>query len=128
MVEGAPFTYQEGAGVSLGATSPLTVGIHALGYLVGFRGAAMPLFALLAGVGALAWAGWSALTLGRRLTPAVPWLPPALLLTSGPVIWASLSGMDFAFFLCESHDHLTGNINFQDNLLHALLSADELGR
>ena len=36
--------------------------------------------------------------------------------------------MDFAFFLCESHDRLTGNINFQDNLLHALLSADELGR
>ena len=33
--------------------------------------------------------------------------------------------MRFAFFLCESHDRLTGNINFQDNLLHALLSADE---
>lgn len=36
--------------------------------------------------------------------------------------------MNFAFFLCESHDALTGNINFQDNLLHALLSADELSR
>lgn len=30
-----------------------------------------------------------------------------------------------AFFLCEGHDQLTGNINFQDNLLHALLSADD---
>jgi len=29
-----------------------------------------------------------------------------------------------AFFLCENHDHLTGNINFQDNLLHTLLSLD----
>ena len=32
--------------------------------------------------------------------------------------------IDFAFFLCESHNALTGNINFQDNLLHALLSVD----
>lgn len=33
-----------------------------------------------------------------------------------------------AFFLCERHDALTGNINFQDNLLHVLLSADDPGR
>ena len=33
-----------------------------------------------------------------------------------------------AFFLCESHDRLTGNIRSQDNLLHAPLSADESGR
>ncbi len=32
--------------------------------------------------------------------------------------------LDYAFFLCEGHDALTGNINFQDNLLHAILSAD----
>ena len=31
----------------------------------------------------------------------------------------------YSFFLCESHDRLTGNISFQDNLLNALLSADE---
>ncbi|MEK6806754.1 MAG: hypothetical protein AABY95_08915 [Pseudomonadota bacterium] len=29
-----------------------------------------------------------------------------------------------AFFLCERHERLTGNISFQDNLLHALLSRD----
>ncbi len=28
----------------------------------------------------------------------------------------------FSFFLCEDHDQLTNNINFQDNLLNALLS------
>jgi hypothetical protein len=28
----------------------------------------------------------------------------------------------FSFFLCEDHDQLTSNINFQDNLLNALLS------
>ncbi|MEM9057406.1 MAG: hypothetical protein AAGD86_08010, partial [Pseudomonadota bacterium] len=32
--------------------------------------------------------------------------------------------VDYAIFLCERHDALTGNVNFQDNLLHALLSAD----
>ncbi len=30
----------------------------------------------------------------------------------------------YSFFLCESHDRLTGNINFQDNLLNVLLSRD----
>lgn len=29
-----------------------------------------------------------------------------------------------AFFLCERHEKLTGNVSFQDNLLHALLSKD----
>ncbi len=30
--------------------------------------------------------------------------------------------LDYSFFICESHDQLTGNITFQDNLLHVLLS------
>lgn len=29
-----------------------------------------------------------------------------------------------SFFLCESHESLTGNLNFQDNLLNTLLSRD----
>ena len=29
-----------------------------------------------------------------------------------------------AFFLCEEHSMLTGNINFQDNLLNVLLSSE----
>jgi hypothetical protein len=29
-----------------------------------------------------------------------------------------------AFFLCVQHDAMTGNLTFQDNLLHALLSRD----
>jgi pimeloyl-ACP methyl ester carboxylesterase len=32
--------------------------------------------------------------------------------------------LDYSLFLCERHDALTGNITFQDNLLHALLSQD----
>ncbi len=30
----------------------------------------------------------------------------------------------YAFFLCENHEHLTGNINFQDNLLNILLTRE----
>lgn len=32
--------------------------------------------------------------------------------------------LDYAFFLCEPHTALTGNIHFRDNLLHVLLSQD----
>lgn len=32
--------------------------------------------------------------------------------------------VDYPVFLCEKHGQLTGNIDFQNNLLHALLSAD----
>lgn len=32
--------------------------------------------------------------------------------------------IDYPIFLCERHDQLTGNIDFQNNLLHALLSVD----
>lgn len=30
--------------------------------------------------------------------------------------------LDYSMFICEAHDQLTGNITFQDNLLHVLLS------
>ena len=32
--------------------------------------------------------------------------------------------LDHTIFLCEKHNSLTGNVNFQDNLLHELLSRD----
>lgn len=39
----------------------------------------------------------------------------------------SYFSMKYSMFLCEKHGQLTGNINFQDNLMHVLLSADEAG-
>lgn len=42
-----------------------------------------------------------------------------------PTVQGSRGGsfpIAFSFFLCEDHDQLTNNINFQDNLLNALLS------
>ena len=37
--------------------------------------------------------------------------------------WVSFP-LDHPIFLCESHTALTGNITFQDALLHTLLSLD----
>jgi hypothetical protein len=36
----------------------------------------------------------------------------------------SFPPLDHAIFLCEKHNSLTGNVNFQDNLLNELLSRD----
>ena len=33
--------------------------------------------------------------------------------------------LKYPIFLCEKHTQLTGNISFQDNLMHVLLSRDE---
>ena len=33
--------------------------------------------------------------------------------------------LHYPLFLCERHTQLTGNINFQDNLLHAILTVDD---
>jgi hypothetical protein len=99
VVAGAPFTYQDGGELTGGATSLLTVWVDALGYAVGFRGGAMAVFALLLGTACLAWSVGSARAIGRRLTPDVPWLFPALLLLSGPLVWGFLSGMDLPLFV-----------------------------
>jgi hypothetical protein len=37
--------------------------------------------------------------------------------------WVSFP-LDYPIFLCESHYNLTGNVTFQDSLLHTLLSLD----
>ncbi len=34
--------------------------------------------------------------------------------------------LKYSMFLCEDHTKLTGNINFQDNLMHVLLSEDRI--
>ncbi len=95
---GSPFTYQAGGGPSAGATGLLTVWVDTLGYLAGFRGPAMALFAVLSGGAAFAWAAVSAHAIGRRIAPRAPWIAPALILTSGPLLWGFLSGMDLPLF------------------------------
>jgi hypothetical protein len=99
VAQGAPFTYQAGEGVSGGATSLLTVLVDGVGYLIGFRGAIMSIFALLLGTACFAWAAHSSYVLGRRLAPRVPWVAPGLLLATGPLGWGFMSGMDLPLYV-----------------------------
>jgi hypothetical protein len=46
----------------------------------------------------------------------------ALLVARYYLCYGELETFDFPFFLCESHETLTSNVNFQDNLWHTLLS------
>lgn len=102
LAHGGFLSYQPGTPPDGGATSLLTVAVDALGFLAGFRGAAMSVFALLSGSALLAWAGFSARDLGRRLCPTVSWLPVALLFLAGPVIWGMMSGMDLPLVVALS--------------------------
>lgn len=54
----------------------------------------------------------SSLLARQTLDPSVPRHP------------YSFFPLDYAMFLCEEHQNLTGNISFQDNLLQVLLSRD----
>ncbi|NNF06909.1 MAG: hypothetical protein HKN21_09120 [Candidatus Eisenbacteria bacterium] len=102
LANGSPFSYQAGDPTTTGATSLLTVFIDALGYLVGFRGEAMIVFALILGIVCFAWSLASAHRLGERLCPQVPWGPPLLLFFTGPLLWAAYSGMDLPLFMALS--------------------------
>jgi hypothetical protein len=43
---------------------------------------------------------------------------------TAPQLEQSFLPIAYYFFLCEQHDQLTGNANFQDNLLNVLLTRD----
>jgi pimeloyl-ACP methyl ester carboxylesterase len=43
---------------------------------------------------------------------------------TAPQLEQSFLPIAYYFFLCEEHDQLTGNVNFQDNLLNVLLTRD----
>ncbi len=47
--------------------------------------------------------------------------------SSGHEIWSTdvFFPLAYAFFLCVDHEHLPGNISFQDNLLNVLLEREQ---
>ncbi len=99
LAAGGFLSFQPGDAATAGVTSLLTLFVDAIGYLIGFRGAAMSIFALLVGAGSMAWSASSAWRIGRRIAPGNAWLAPALLVTSGPLGWGFMSGMDLPLFL-----------------------------
>lgn len=98
LAQGHPFEWIPGQGYSSGETSPLYAVVLAAGWLVGFRGRALGLWAAIVAVASVA----SLLGAVRRLVrPCPAWLAWALALlplSLGVVDWALFSGMEVALF------------------------------
>jgi hypothetical protein len=96
---GYPFQWSEGNGYSSGNTSLLYPFVLALGYLVGFRGLAIMVFAAL--VACVSTFGFL-LASGKMLDPLGRWakylVPPAVV-SLGALDWTLFSGMENAFHL-----------------------------
>ncbi|HEU4535712.1 MAG TPA: hypothetical protein VFS00_16405, partial [Polyangiaceae bacterium] len=96
---GQPFAWTEGSGYSSGNTSLSYPFALALGYLAGFRGERLMLWAaLLAASSTLAYL-WSSARLFARLPWPAPFALPVALLSVGALGWSLWSGMEVAFFL-----------------------------
>ncbi|MDB4935999.1 MAG: hypothetical protein JWP87_2971 [Labilithrix sp.] len=98
LAQGHPFEWLPGNGYSSGETSPLYAVVLAIGYLVGFRGRLLGVWAAIVAVLAIASFVRSAQTLAR---PSPRWLSAAvavLVLSVGIVDWSLFSGMEVATF------------------------------
>ena len=98
LAQGHPFEWVPGNGYSSGETSPLYAVLLALGWLVGFRGRLLGVWAAIVAVVAIASFVRSAQTLAR---PCPRWLAggiAVLMLSVGIVDWSLYSGMEVATF------------------------------
>jgi hypothetical protein len=99
IARGHPFEWSEGNGYSSGGTSLLYPFVLAPGWLVGFRGSGLVLWAaVIACVSSL-----GLLLASRRLFRDLPrwtsYLAPVAVLGVGVLAWSLFSGMEVAFFL-----------------------------
>ena len=96
--QGHPFEWIPGQGYSSGETSPLYAVVLALGWLLGFRGRALGVWAAIVAVLSVA----SLLRSIRRLVRPCPawlaWVVALFPLSIGVVDWALFSGMEVALF------------------------------
>lgn len=98
MAEGHPFEWIGGQGYSSGETSPLYAVVLAMGWLVGFRGKALGVWAAVVTILSIAQIVRAVWALVR---PAPPWLAAALTLlplSLGLLDWTLASGMEMALF------------------------------
>ncbi len=96
VAEGHPFEWISGQGYSSGESSPLYPFLLAAGYLVGFRGSLLAVFAAIVAVVSLVSFFAS---LRRLLGPGPALVTGALLLSVGIVAFTLFSGMEVAAFL-----------------------------
>jgi len=95
---GAPFEWIPGNGYSSGETSPLYAVLLALGYVVGFRGKLLGIWAALLAIVGTASFVRSVRELARPAPPTVAWAAAALTLSFALVDWTLFSGMEVAAF------------------------------
>jgi hypothetical protein len=98
LAQGHPFEWVPGNGYSSGETSPLYAVVLALGWLIGFHGRLLGVWASMVAVLAVASFVRSAQTLAR---PCPRWLAAGvalLVLSMGIVDWSLFSGMEVATF------------------------------
>jgi hypothetical protein len=93
------FQYNGGDAPSGGATSVATLLLDAAGWLVGFRGDGMVVFALLCGMAGLTLSLVAAWRLGRALGMERPWWAAALVGLNGPLLWGLFAGMDLPLYV-----------------------------
>lgn len=96
--QGHPFEWIAGQGYSSGETSPLYAVILALGWVFGFRGRALGLWAAIVAIASVASLLGSVRRLVRPCPPWLAWLLALLPLSIGIVDWALFSGMEVAVF------------------------------
>lgn len=98
--EGHPFQYNAGDPPSTGATSLLFTAVLGIADRLGFRGERLVGVAILGGAGCYVFTVRLAHRLATRLgSPGEALLSGALVVLSGPVVWAFLYGSDIAAFM-----------------------------
>lgn len=98
LAEGHPFEWVPGQGYSSGETSPLYAVVLATGWLVGFRGRALGVWAAIVALFSVASLLGSVRRLVRPCPAWLAWLLAALPLSIGVLDWALFSGMEIALF------------------------------
>lgn len=92
---GHPFQYNTGDAISTGASSLLYVFVLTIGYLVGFHGTWLLVFAVVFGVVCMAVTAGLTYHLGRVLVGrTVGCWAGVLVAVSGPLLWGATSGME----------------------------------
>jgi hypothetical protein len=96
LASGQPYIYNPGQPPTSGATSFLYPFILAIGYLLGFQGLNLGLWALLVGMAALGGSAWLVYQLGKAhdASDLLAVLVAVVFILSGPVSWHFMSGME----------------------------------
>lgn len=98
LAQGHPFEWIPGQGYSSGETSPLYAVLLALGYLVGFRGVWLGVWAAILAVASLALLVRSVQALVRPCPAWLAWGCALVPFSVGLVDWSFFSGMEAATF------------------------------